>query len=147
MSMGQRISMITLGVSDLVKAVAFYEGVLGWTRAPGPEGVAFFDLGGLVFSLYPNTELVKEFGVDVVSQPGAGCEAFTLAHNVASTAEVDAIFARLAENGAPILKTPQAVFWGGYSGYFADLDGHAWEVAHNPFWRIGDDGRIDMSPK
>jgi catechol 2,3-dioxygenase-like lactoylglutathione lyase family enzyme len=145
--MDQRISMITLGVSDLAKAVGFYEGVLGWTRAPGPDGIAFFDLGGLVFSLYPNTELVKEFKGDAVSSPGAGCEAFTLAHNVASTAEVDAIFAGLKEHGARILKAPETVFWGGYSGYFADIDGHAWEVAHNPFWRIGSDGRIDMSPQ
>ena len=147
MSMAPRISMITLGVTDLKRAVAFYETVLGWKPAPGPDGIAFFDLGGLIFSLYPHAELAKDRGAPVPVVNAADYEGFALAHNVASPTEVDDIFARLAAHGANIVKAPQHVFWGGYSGYFADLDGHAWEVAHNPFWSIRQDGRINMTPE
>jgi catechol 2,3-dioxygenase-like lactoylglutathione lyase family enzyme len=143
--MEQRLSVVTLGVADLAAAVAFYEGVLGWKAAPGPAGIAFFDLGGLVFSLYPHAELAKDIG-PAAAAAGSGPGSCTLAHNARSEAEVDAIFRRLREHGAAILKEPQAVFWGGYSGYFADPDGHRWEVAYNPHWTVRADGRIAMSP-
>ena len=147
--MEQRVSMIALGVADLARAKAFYEGVVGWQAAEGPPGIVFFDLGGVVLSLYPRSEFAKEM---TPAPAGAGpvrsgvYEGFALAHNARSEAEVDAIFARLKDRGATILKPPARVFWGGYSGYFADLDGHAWEVAYNPFWTIGTDGRVAMTP-
>jgi uncharacterized glyoxalase superfamily protein PhnB len=145
--MQQRLSLVTLGVADLARAIEFYENVVGWKAAPSPPEVAFFDLNGVVFSLFPHTELAKDINTTL---PAAGIgsgtyEGVTLAHNVASKEEVDAIFVRLQEKGARIVKPPEAVFWGGYSGYFADPDGHLWEIASNPFWTIGANGRITMS--
>ncbi len=143
--MEQRISMITLGVAELKRAVAFYENVVGWKAAPGPPGIAFFDLGGIVFSLYPHDDLAKDRKT-VADRPRDGNhESFALAHNARSEKDVDAIFSRLREKGATILKEPEHVFWGGYSGYFSDPDGHAWEVAHNPHWTIQADGRVSMT--
>lgn len=142
--MEQRMSMITLGVSDLGKAKAFYENVVGWKAAESPPEIAFFDLGGTVFSLYPHDAMAADIGVGR-SVPEGPYHGFGLAHNVRSKDEVDAVFKHLREQGASILKEPEDVFWGGYSGYFSDPDGHAWEVAHNPFWSIGEDGRIMMS--
>jgi catechol 2,3-dioxygenase-like lactoylglutathione lyase family enzyme len=141
--MEPRVSLITLGVSDLQKAVRFYQEVVGWKAAESPPGIAFFDLGGIVFSLYPHSEMVKEW--DQVLNHIPDYRGFALAHNVGSSEEVDEIFASLRETGATIVKTPQKAFWGGYSGYFADLDGNKWEVAYNPFWTVGADGRISMS--
>jgi hypothetical protein len=135
--------MISLGVADLKRAVAFYQDVIGWTAAPGPPGIAFFDLGGIVFSLYPHEDLAKDLGAvetgEIVSQ------GFALAHNAWSKEDVDAIFARLKEHGATIIKQPEEVFWGGYSDYFSDPDGHKWEIAFNPHWTIGEDGRVSMT--
>ena len=142
--MEQRISLVTLGVADLERAVAFYEGVVGWSVTPGPPGVAFFDLGGMIFGLYPHGELAEDMKLPAGTRQKGAYEGFSLAHNARSKDEVDAIFARLKEKGAEILKEPEEAFWGGYSGYFADLDGHAWEIAFNPFWTIGEDGRIVM---
>jgi catechol 2,3-dioxygenase-like lactoylglutathione lyase family enzyme len=140
--MEQRLSLITLGVADLPRAVAFYERVLGWKAASKQTGVAFFDLNGVVFSLYPHDDLAKDMG----AAPGAlgAYPGGALAHNVGSQAEVDALFAHLKKNGATIVKEPEKAFWGGYSGYFADPDGHRWEVAYNPYWTIREDGRISM---
>ena len=139
--MEQRLSMITLGVADMARAIAFYRDVLGWTQFPRPDGIAFFDLDGLVFALYPQSAMAKEW---VRAGDRAGSSGFVLAHNLRSKAEVDALFAQLRERGATILKAPEEVFWGGYSGYFADPDGHPWEVAYNPFWEIQADGRVSM---
>jgi len=140
--MEQRISLITLGVADLQRAVAFYERVVGWKAEASPPGVVFFDLNGVVFALWPHDELAKDMGLVAVSLPNyRGC---SLAHNVQSEEEVDAIFALLKSYGANILKEPQKVFWGGYSGYFSDPDGHTWEIAYNPFWTIQEDGRVSM---
>ena len=141
--MEQRVSMITLGVADLERARAFYEGVIGWTAAPGPPGIAFFDLGGIVFSLYPHDDLAR----DIKAEAGTSGDysGFALAHNVRTEAEVDAIFSRLGDAKATIIKPPERAFWGGYSGYFADPDGHIWEIAHNPHWTIESDGRISMT--
>ena len=142
--MEQRVSMITLGVADLGRAKAFYEDVVGWKAAPGPPEIAFFDLGGLVFSLYPHADLAKDRNAPL-DGGGTGYEGFALAHNARSKAAVDSIFAQLKDRGATIVKEPEEVFWGGYSGYFSDLDGHCWEVAYNPYWTIGEDGRVSMS--
>lgn len=143
--MEQRISLITLGVADLARAVAFYENVVGWKAAPGPPGIAFFDLGGIVFSLYPHDDLARDRKAVADGARDGVYEGFALAHNVRGEEDVDAIFARLRDKGATILKEPEHVFWGGYSGYFSDPDGHAWEVAYNPHWAIQKDGRVSMT--
>ena len=147
--MEQRLSMITLGVADLQRAVEFYERVVGWKAVEGPPGIAFFDLGGIVFSLYPHADMAKDIDKDIDVEPnisrGTAYQGFALAHNVASEEEVDAIFSHLKDKGAKILKEPEHVFWGGYSGYFSDLDGHPWEVAYNPHWALTDDGRVSMT--
>jgi catechol 2,3-dioxygenase-like lactoylglutathione lyase family enzyme len=142
--MEQRLSLITLGVADLKRAKAFYEDVVGWKAAPGPPEIAFFDLGGLVFALYPLAELAKDRN-ETLDESGGAYQGFALAHNARSKEEVDAIFSRLKDRGAKIVKEPEQVFWGGYSGYFSDPDGHAWEVAYNPYWTIGEDGRVSMT--
>jgi catechol 2,3-dioxygenase-like lactoylglutathione lyase family enzyme len=143
--MEQRLTMITLGVADLTRAVAFYEDVVGWKAAPGPSEIAFFDLGGLVFSLYPHAELAKDLNAALDTSGDTAYQGFALAYNARSKEEVDAIFSQLKDRGATILKQPEEVFWGGYSGYFSDPDGHAWEVAYNPHWTIGEDGRVSMT--
>lgn len=141
--MEQRLSLITLGVADLARARAFYEDVLGWQPAPSPPEIAFFDLGGVIFSLFHDSDLAKDYGGDA----GKGrYQGFALAHNVRSPEEVDDLFSRLKANGANIVKEPEKVFWGGYSGYFADPDGHKWEIAFNPYWTVLADGRISMQP-
>jgi uncharacterized protein len=140
--MEQRISLITLGVADLQRAVDFYERIVGWKAAPSPPGVVFFDLNGVVLALWPHDELAKDLGMTADSI--AAYRGYSLAHNVRSEEEVDAIFARLRNHGATIVKQPQKVFWGGYSGYFSDPDGHMWEIAYNPFWTIQNDGRVPM---
>jgi catechol 2,3-dioxygenase-like lactoylglutathione lyase family enzyme len=136
------MSLIALGVADLPRAVAFYEDALGWKPEPGPPGVVFFDLNGVVFALWPHDDLAKDMGVAADSVPAY--RGYALAHNVRSEAEVDAIFTQLETKGARIVKQPQKTFWGGYSGYFSDPDGHTWEIAHNPFWTIRKDGRVSM---
>ncbi len=143
--MEQRLSVITLGVADLAVAKNFYENVVGWKPRADSDEIIFFDLGGLVFALYPITGLGKEINVSVLNNPAANAQRMTMAHNARSREDVDQIFDQLRSRGATILKEPVEVFWGGYSGYFADPDGHLWEVAHNPFWQVGEDGRITMS--
>ena len=128
--MEQRLSLMTLGVADLARAKAFYENVVGWQPAPSPPEIAFFDLGGVIFSLFPDSELAKDYGGE---KDNASYQGFALARNVRSTDEVDALFAKLKANGANSVKEPEKVFWGGYSGYFADPDGHKWEVPFNPY--------------
>ncbi len=142
--MEQRLSMIPLGVADLQESKQFYEQVVGWNSAHGPEGIAFFDLGGMVLSLYPHAELIKDMNPGETSNPNSAYHGFALAHNARSKEEVDAIFSRLKAKGATIIKEPEEAFWGGYSGYFRDPDGHPWEVAYNPYWSILEDGRISM---
>jgi len=141
--MEQRLSLITLGVADLSRAVAFYERVVGWKAAPSPPGVAFFDLNGVVFSLFPHDDLAKD--MNAAANGVRAYEGFALAHNARSKEEVDSIFSRLKKNGATIVKEPEKAFWGGYSGYFSDPDGHKWEVAYNPHWTILKDGRVSMT--
>ena len=143
--MEQRISLITLGVADLERAVAFYESVVGWKAAQSPPGIAFFDLDGIVFSLYPHGDLARDRKAEADGGRDGAYEGFALAHNVGSIEEVDSIFSRLNDKGATILKEPEHVFWGGYSGYFSDPDGHAWEVAYNPHWAIRKDGGVSMT--
>jgi len=129
--MKPRISLITLGVSDLARARRFYE-TLGFPVRKESQGdVVFFDLDGrLVLALYPREALADDAKV---SAKGDGFRGFSLAHNVASEAAVDEVIAEAVKAGAQLVKPAQKVFWGGYSGYFADPDGFLWEVAYNPF--------------
>lgn len=131
--MEQRVSIVTLGVSDLARSQAFFES-LGWKRSvKGTEGIAFFQTGGMALALYPRDELAKDAGI--ASDVG-GFGGVTLAYNARSREEVDAVLAEAVAAGATLQKPAQEAFWGGYSGYFADLDGHLWEVAWNPSFSI-----------
>jgi uncharacterized protein len=134
--MEQRVSLITIGVSDLARARAFYE-ALGWQSGAAPaDDVVFFQTGGSVLALWDRSSLAADSGV---SDPG-GWGGVTLAHNVRSPAEVDEVVEQARAAGATIPREPAETFWGGYSGVFVDPDGHPWEVAHNPDWTIEDDG-------
>lgn len=135
--MEQRLSLVTLGVADLDRARRFYE-ALGWRETPRAEGVVFFQSGGMVVGLWSREELAADSGVE---DPG-GWGGITLAHNVASPAEVDSVIAEARAAGATIVREPAATFWGGYSGVFVDPDGHPWEVAHNPGWTLAEDGSV-----
>jgi uncharacterized protein len=138
--MEQRVSLITLGVRDLARARAFYE-ALGWTSNAGPDDdVVFFQAGGIVFALWGRAELAGDSGME----DGGGWGGVTLAHNVRSPAEVDALMAEARAAGGTIARPAGATFWGGYSGVFADPDGHPWEVAHNPHWTIAVDGSVRL---
>lgn len=132
--MKPRISMITLGVRDLAASVKFYEEGLGFPRLESAPEVAFFTLNGTWLGLYGREALAEDA---MVSPEGSGFESFALAHNVHSEAEVDEVMSQALEAGATLVKKPQKVFWGGYSGYFKDPDGHLWEIAHNPHVWIG----------
>ncbi|MBK7664961.1 MAG: VOC family protein [Candidatus Methylophosphatis roskildensis] len=131
--MEPRLSLVTLGVADLARAIAFYRDGLGLPLRPESAGdIAFFGLAGAWLALYPRNALAE----DALSAPqGSGFRGFTLAHNLRSEAEVDALLAQACAAGATLVKPAQKTFWGGYSGYFADPDGFLWEIAHNPhFW-------------
>lgn len=132
--MKPRISMLTLGVSDLARSVLFYEQGLGFPRMDSPPEVAFFTLNGTWLGLYGREALAKDASVDPI---GSGFAGFALAHNVPSDAEVNAVLDQAVAAGATLTKAPHKTFWGGYSGYFSDPDGHLWEVAHNPFFWVG----------
>ena len=138
--MEQRVSLITLGVTDLERARRFYE-ALGWTTNAEPgAGVVFFQAGGLVVALWGRAELADDTGV----RDRSGWGGITLAHNVRSPAEVDAVIAEAEAAGATIPRRGGATFWGGYSGVFVDPEGHAWEVAHNPHWTLLEDGSVRL---
>ncbi|WDP85640.1 MAG: VOC family protein [Desulfobacter sp.] len=132
--MKPRISMITLGVRNLAAAVEFYEKGLCFPRMASPPEVAFFTLNGTWLGLYGRTALAEDAAV---SPQGEGFESFTLAHNLSSAQEVDEVISQAIEAGATLVKKPQKAFWGGYHGYFKDLDGHLWEVARNPLFWVG----------
>ena len=132
--MNPRISMITLGVRDLAVAIDFYGQGLGFPRMESPPEVAFFMLNGSWLGLYGYEALAEDAGVPA---DGSGFRGFSLAHNVSSEAEVDAVMALAVGAGATLVKPPQKVFWGGYSGYFKDPDGYLWEIAHNPLFWVG----------
>jgi hypothetical protein len=137
--MEQRISLITLGVADLARSRDFYER-LGWRRSMAQsEGIVFFQAGGMGLALYPREELAKDANLPA---EGGGFCGMTLAYNARSREEVGAVLAQASAAGARILKPAEEAFWGGYSGYFADPDGFAWEVAWNPSFPIAADGSI-----
>ena len=136
----QRVTLITLGVTDLDRAKAFY-GTLGWVPTSETDTVVFYQINGMVLGFFGKEPLAKDQG-----RPGAalGTGAMSLAQNFESQAEVDAAYSAPLAAGATPLKAPEDVFWGGYSGYYADPDGHVWEVAHNPFWPLNADGSLTL---
>jgi catechol 2,3-dioxygenase-like lactoylglutathione lyase family enzyme len=140
--MQPRISLITLGVTDLARATAFYRDGLGFPHWLGSgEGVSFFRTGGAILALYPWDKLAEDA---LVPPAGSGFRGVALAHNVHTRAEVSEALAQAVAAGAKLVKPAQDVFWGGHSGYFADLDGHLWEVAWNPGFPLAADGSITL---
>ena len=136
--MNPRISMITLGVKDMAASVAFYKDGLGFPQMKSPPEVAFFTLNGSWLGLYDYKALAKEAAVETENEhEDNNFKGFTLAHNVISEREVDKIIAHALSAGGVLSKAAQKTSWGGYSGYFKDLDGYLWEVAHNPFFWVG----------
>ena len=132
---------MTLGVADLERSRRFYE-ALGWLSDSKPEdGVVFFQSGGMVLALWSRAELAKDSGVE----DGGGWGGVTLAYNVGSPTDVDAVIERARAAGAAIPRAGAETFWGGYSGVFIDPDGHPWEVAHNPFWTLTNEGDVILS--
>ena len=134
----QRVTLIALGVDDLDRSAAFYE-ALGWQAAQEMPGVKFYRLKGMMLGLTGKDALAQDQG-----RPGAklGTGAMALAQNYASPEDVDAAFAAAVSAGATALKLPEKAEWGGYSGYYADPDGHVWELAHNPFWPLDAEGYL-----
>lgn len=139
--MEQRLSLVTLGVADLERARRFYEDGLGWRRGNAHAEVVFFQIGGAILGLFSRKELAAEARLP---DEGGGFGGIALAYNARSREEVDAVLAEAAAAGATILKPAEDAFWGGYSGYFADPDGHPWEVAWNPGWTILEDGSVRL---
>ncbi|MEX0853487.1 MAG: VOC family protein [Bauldia sp.] len=137
--MDQRVSLVTLGAADLDRSRRFYER-LGWKRGNAEAGVVFFQLPGAVLALWSRAALAEDAHV----VDGGGFGGIALAYNARSKAEVDAVLAEATTVGATILKPAAETFWGGYSGYFADPDGHPWEVAFNPFWSLDAEGRVRL---
>ena len=140
MTVPNRISIITLGVADLDRATAFYES-LGWTNSSTAPAISFFEMQGSTLGLYEWSALADDARVP---SAGSGFRGVALALNLASTDEVDAVFAEWLAAGATAVVEPHKAFWGGYSSYVADLDGHLWELAHNPYATIDADGRLVM---
>jgi len=137
--MEQRVSLITLGVTDLSRSREFYER-LGWRRSmKQTEGIVFFQTRGMALALYPRPDLAKDANI---APEGNGFSGVTLAYNTRSHEEVDVVLKEAQAAGAKILKPAQEAFWGGYSGYFSDPDGFLWEVAWNPSFAIAEDGSI-----
>ncbi len=136
----QRVTLITLGVADLDRSKGFYA-ALGWTSASEQEGVCFYQINGMVLGLFGLGPLAEDQGR---ADATLGTGAMTLAQNFTTTEEVDTAFSTALDAGATALKKPQKVFWGGYSGYYADPDGHVWEVAMNPHWPLNEDGSLTL---
>ena len=139
--MEQRLSVVTLGVADLERSRRFYEEGLGWRRGNDHDEVVFFQAGGAVLALHPRHLLAEDARV---ANDGQGFDGITLAYNTRTREEVDAVLAEAAAAGATILKPARDTSWGGYAGYFADPDGHAWEVAWNPHFTLRDDGGLQL---
>jgi uncharacterized protein len=139
--MEQRVTLITPGVADLERGKAFYR-ALGWTSGASPaDDVAFFQAGGMILALWDRAKLAQDSGVE----DRGGWHGVTLAYNVRSPEEVDAVLAQARAAGARIPRGGTKTFWGGFSGVFVDPDGHPWEVAHNPYWTLGDDGSVRLA--
>ncbi|MEW2301693.1 VOC family protein [Streptomyces sp. NPDC006655] len=139
--MNQQVNLVTLGVEDLKASRRFYSHGLGWTPLLDLDEIVFYQIGkGLALALFPLADLGADTG-----HPATAGTPFTLAQNLGSPAEVDNAVQRARAAGATVLKEPQPAAFGGYHGYFADLDGHRWEVCHNPGWSVADDGTVTLT--
>ena len=139
--MEQRLTMVTLGVAGIARSRAFYEG-LGWKASAASQAeVAFFQMGGMVLALFGRSDLARDAGL---ADSAPGFSGVALAWNAGSEAEVEQALAAAVAAGGRLVKPAQKTFWGGYGGYFADPDGHLWEVAHNPFWRLDETGALHL---
>ena len=142
MTVPQRLTMVTLGVADVARSTAFYES-LGWRRSSSSQdGISFFKMQGSVLGLFGRAELAADA---TVGDEGSGFRGVTCALNCADRADVDAVYAHWVAAGAEAVKEPEPVFWGGYSGYVADPDGHLWEIAHNPFSPNDEHGLMSLA--
>ena len=140
--MEQRLSLVTLGVSDLARSRAFYE-ALGWKTGAAPDDdVVFFQAGGMIVALWGRDQLAEDSAIEDTG----GWGGVTLAYNTRSPAEVDEVMAEAEAAGATVARPAGETFWGGYAGVFHDPDSHPWEVAHNPRWTIEDDGSVKLAP-
>lgn len=140
--MRQKINLITLGVDNFKKSLDFYEKGLGWKKSDkSMDELALFPLGGITLALYPLQELANDTTLQYQKTDFAG---LTLSYNAKSEKEVDEVMHKVEKYGATIVKSAQKVFWGGYSGYFKDLDGHIFEVAYNPFWDFDNNGNLKL---
>ncbi len=136
--MEQRLTIVGLGVNNLIESTSFYENKFGWKKMKSSnENISFFQLNGLLLSLYPKDKLAEDAQV---SAEGSGFKSFSLAYNTRSKEEVDEIIKSLSSKGVKVVKVPEEVFWGGYSGYIADLDDNLWEIAYNPFLSLDEAG-------
>jgi predicted lactoylglutathione lyase len=136
----QSVSLVTLGVSDYDRAKRFYE-ALGWSVTWEAEETSFFQANGVVLVLWSREKLAADMGIP---DDGAGWSGFALAHNVGSREEVDEIVELARKNGGEVTREPAETFYGGFAGAFRDLDGHAWEIAHNPGFGLNDDGSVTL---
>jgi uncharacterized protein len=134
----QRVTLVTLGVRDYARAKQFYE-ALGWVPALDIQETAFFQANGVILVLWARDKLAEDMGIP---DDGASWSGIALAHNVRSREEVHRVLEQARANGAEITREPSETFYGGYAGAFRDLDGHAWEIAHNPTFGLDDDGNI-----
>lgn len=140
--MRQKLNLITLGVDDFERSLSFYKKGLGWQKSDkSMENFALFDLGGIILALHPQHELAKD--TTLAYQPTT-FSGLTISYNARSEKEVDEVLEQVARLGATIVKPAQKVYWGGYSGYFKDPDGHLFEVAYNPFWELDENGNIKL---
>jgi catechol 2,3-dioxygenase-like lactoylglutathione lyase family enzyme len=138
--MEQRLTIVGLGVNDLIESTAFYTEKFGWKLLPSSNNdITFIQLNGILLSLYPREKLAEDAAVD---HRGEGFKGFTLAYNTRTKEEVDLIITDLQKKGVKIVKQPQEVFWGGYSSYVADPDDNLWEIAFNPFLPLDDAGNV-----
>jgi hypothetical protein len=140
--MRQKLNLITLGVSDFKKSLEFYEKGLGWIKSEASlDELALFPLGGITLALYPLRDLADDAAI---SNTISGFSGITLSYNAKSEKEVDEVLTQVQKLGAKIIKPAQKVFWGGYSGYFKDIDGHLFEVAYNPFWEFDENDNLKL---
>ena len=137
--MEQRLTFVTLGVTDLDVMKTWYKEVFGWKPFKDDQGICFFRLNGFVLGLYPSNELAEDIGI---GQDGAGFKRFALAINFRSEEEVDRVTDSLRSGGVRVVRTPERVFWGGYRGYIADPEDNYWELAYNPFIRVDERGNL-----
>lgn len=138
--MNSHVSIIGLGVKDLTVSTSFYSNVFGWNPTSATnENITFYQLNGILLSLYPKDKLAEDAGVPAV---GSGFNGFSLAHNLTSEKAVNDLFDELISKGVSVIKSPEKVFWGGYSGYIADPDGNLWEIAYNPYMEMDSNGNV-----